>query len=100
LAPEKGINILFGDSAGEDFIQTYRDRPSMVGSKDSSKLSTSHIIKPTWENLPAEEQLLFEERQEQLIQEAKVKFLADFKVDRNNKVVRQCCGSASSPKVL
>jgi hypothetical protein len=40
-------------------------------------------------NLPAEEQLLFEERQEQLIQEAKAKFLANFKVDRNNKVVRQ-----------
>jgi hypothetical protein len=38
--------------------------------------------------LPAEEQLLFEERQEQLIQEAKAKFLTNFKVDRNNKVVR------------
>jgi hypothetical protein len=61
----------------------------MVGSKDSSEVSTSNIIKPTWETLPAEEQLLFEERQEQLIQEAKVKFLPDFKVDRNNKVVRQ-----------
>jgi hypothetical protein len=39
--------------------------------------------------LSAEEQLLFEERQEQLIQEANAKFLTDFKVDRNNKVVRQ-----------
>jgi hypothetical protein len=39
--------------------------------------------------MPAEEQLLFEEHQEQLILEAKAKFLADFKVDRNNKVVRQ-----------
>jgi hypothetical protein len=38
--------------------------------------------------LPVEEQLLFEERQEQLIKEAKAKFLADFEVDRNNKVVR------------
>jgi DNA replication initiation complex subunit (GINS family) len=61
----------------------------MVVSKDSSEVSTSNIITPTWENLPAEEQLLFEERQEQLIQEAKAKFLTDFKVDRNNKVVRQ-----------
>jgi hypothetical protein len=60
----------------------------MAGSKDSSEVSTSNIITPTWEALPAEEQLLFEERQEQLIQEAKAKFLADFKVDRNNKVVR------------
>jgi hypothetical protein len=76
LAPQKGTNTLFGDSAGDD-------------SKDSSKVSTSNIIKPTWETLRAEEQLLFEERQEQLIREAKAKFLADFKVDRNNKVVRQ-----------
>jgi hypothetical protein len=61
----------------------------MAGSRDSSDISPSNIIEPTWETLPAEEQLLFEERQEQLIQEAKAKFLADFKVDRNNKVVRQ-----------
>jgi hypothetical protein len=60
----------------------------MVGSKVSSEVSTSNIIKPTWETLTAEEQLLFEERQEQLIKEAKAKFMADFKVDRNNKVVR------------
>jgi DNA replication initiation complex subunit (GINS family) len=40
-------------------------------------------------NLTAEEQLEFEEHQEQLIKEAKAKFLANFKVDRNNKVVRQ-----------
>jgi DNA replication initiation complex subunit (GINS family) len=61
----------------------------MADSKDSSEVSTGNIIKPTWETLLAEEQLLFLERQEQLIQEAKAKFLADFKVDRNNKVVRQ-----------
>jgi hypothetical protein len=61
----------------------------MAGSKDSSEVSTSNIITPTWETLLAEEQLMFEERQEQVIQEAKAKFLADFKVDRNNKVVRQ-----------
>jgi hypothetical protein len=39
--------------------------------------------------LPANEQLQFEEHKEQLIQEARAKFLANFKVDRNNKVVRQ-----------
>jgi hypothetical protein len=27
----------------------------MAGSKDSSEVSTSNIIKPTWETLPAEE---------------------------------------------
>jgi hypothetical protein len=65
------------------------DRPSMAGSKDSFDISPSNIIKPTWETLLAEEQLEFEEHQEQLIKEAKAKFLANFKVDRNNKIVRQ-----------
>jgi hypothetical protein len=57
--------------------------------KNSSDVSTSNIIELTWETLLGEEQLEFEEHQEQLIKEAKVKFLANFKVDRNNKVVRQ-----------
>jgi hypothetical protein len=65
------------------------DRPSMASSRDNSDVSSSNIIKPTWETLPADEQLQFEEHKEQLIQEAKEKFLANFKVDRNNKVVRQ-----------
>jgi hypothetical protein len=60
----------------------------MAGSKYSSDGSTSNIIE-TWETLSAEEQLKFEEHQEQLIKEAKTKFLANFKVDRNNKVVQQ-----------
>jgi hypothetical protein len=64
------------------------NRPSMAGSRDSSDISPSNIIEPTWETLPAEEQLQFEEHKEQIIQEAKTKFLANFKVDRNNKVVR------------
>jgi hypothetical protein len=89
IGAPKRCQHTFGDSARDDFIQTYRDRPSMAGSKDSSEVSTRNIIKPTWETLPAEEQLLFEERQEQLIQEAKAKFLVGFKVDRNNKVIRQ-----------
>jgi hypothetical protein len=61
----------------------------MAGSRDSSEVSPSNIIELTWETLPADEQLQFEEHKEQLIQEAKAKFLANFKVDRNNKVVRQ-----------
>ena len=61
----------------------------MTGSRDSSEVSPSNIIEPTWETLPADEQLQFEEHKEQLIQEAKAKFLANFKMDRNNKVVRQ-----------
>jgi hypothetical protein len=61
----------------------------MAGSRDSSEVSPSNIIEPTWETLSADEQLQFEEHKEQLIQEARAKFLANFKVDRNNKVVRQ-----------
>jgi hypothetical protein len=61
----------------------------MAGSRDNSDVSPNNIIEPTWETLPAEEQLQFEEHKEQLIQEAKEKFLANFKMDRNNKVVRQ-----------
>jgi hypothetical protein len=61
----------------------------MGSSKDSSDVSTSNIIEPTWETLSAEEQLEFEEHQEQLIKDAKAKFLSNFKVDRNNKVIRQ-----------
>jgi hypothetical protein len=61
----------------------------MAGSRDSSEVSPRNIIEPTWETLPADEQLQFEEHKEQLIQEARAKFLANFKVDRNNKVVRQ-----------
>jgi hypothetical protein len=60
----------------------------MAGSRDSSDISTSNIIEPTWDTLPADEQLQFEEHKEQMIQEAKVRFLANFKVDRNNKVIR------------
>jgi hypothetical protein len=60
----------------------------MDGSRDSSDISLSSIIEPTWDTLPADEQLQFEEHKEQMIQEAKARFLTNFKVDRNNKVVR------------
>jgi hypothetical protein len=78
----------------------------MADSKDSSNVSTGNIIEPTWETLSADEQLQFEEHKEQLIPEARAKFLANFKVDRNNKVVRQWATdlaslrpTATTPKV-
>jgi hypothetical protein len=86
--PKKGVNILLATPLGTTHIDL-SNRPSMAGSRDSSEVSPSNIIEPTWETLPADEQLQFEEHKEQLIQEAKAKFLANFKVDRNNKVVRQ-----------
>jgi hypothetical protein len=60
----------------------------MAGSRDSSDISPSNIIEPTWETLPADEQLQFVEHKERMIQDAKAKFFANFKVDRNKKVVR------------
>jgi hypothetical protein len=61
----------------------------MASSKDSSDVSPNNIIEPTWKTLSAEEQLEFEEHKEQLIKEAKAKFLTNFRVHRNNKVVQQ-----------
>jgi hypothetical protein len=61
----------------------------MAGSRNSSDISPSNIIEPTWEIFPADEQLQFEEHKEQLIQEEKAKFLANFNVDSYNKVVWQ-----------
>jgi hypothetical protein len=83
-----GASTIFGDFAGNS-REDLSDWPSMFGSKDSSDVSPSNIIEPTWETLMIEEQLEFEEHQEKLIKEAKAKFLANFKVDRNNKVVQQ-----------
>jgi hypothetical protein len=39
----------------------------MAGSRDSFEVSPNNIIEPTWETLPADEQLQFEENKEQLI---------------------------------
>jgi hypothetical protein len=39
----------------------------MAGSKDSSDVSTSNIIEPTWETLPVEEQHQFQDHNGQLI---------------------------------
>jgi hypothetical protein len=61
----------------------------MAGSKDSSDVSPSKIIEPTMETLLAGDQHEFEEHKEQLIKEAQVKFLANFKVDKNHKGIRQ-----------
>ena len=68
----------------------------MAGSRDNSDVSPNNIIEPTWKTLSAEEQFQFEEHKEQLIYEAKAKFLANFKVDRNNKVVRQLATDLAS----
>jgi hypothetical protein len=60
----------------------------MAGSKDLTEVSPSNIIEPAWEALLAEDQQEFEEHTERMNKEAKAKFLTNFKVDRNQKVVR------------
>jgi hypothetical protein len=60
----------------------------MASSKDNSDISPSNIIVSTIETLSAENEPEFEERKEQLIKEAKAKYLAIFKVDMHQKVVR------------
>jgi hypothetical protein len=61
----------------------------MIGSKDSSDISPNNIIEPTMETTLAEDQHEFQRHKEQLIEGAKVKFLTNFKVDGNHKVIRQ-----------
>jgi hypothetical protein len=75
-----GVNTPFGDSVGD-----LSDRPSMAHSKDNSDVSLSNIIEP----LSSEDQQELEEHKDQLIKQAHTKFLANFKVDRNHKIVRQ-----------
>jgi hypothetical protein len=65
----------------------------MAGSKDSSDVSPSTIIKLTMETLSVEDQQDFEKHKKQLIKE----FLANFKVDRKHKVIRQRATNQASP---
>jgi hypothetical protein len=65
------------------------DRPPMADLKDNSDVSPRNIIEPTMETLSAEDQQEFEEHKEQLIKDTHAKFLANFKVDMNDKVIRQ-----------
>jgi hypothetical protein len=60
----------------------------MTSSKDHSDVSPNNIIEPTMETLSAEEQHEFEEYMEQLIKEAKAKYLSNFKADKNQKFIR------------
>jgi hypothetical protein len=65
----------------------------MASSKDRTKVSLSNIMKPTLESLSAEDQQQFEDyirqQQAQERKEAKVKYLAHFKVDRHQRIVQQ-----------
>jgi hypothetical protein len=61
----------------------------VVDSKGHSGISLSNIIELTMKNLSAEDQQEFKEHKKQLIKEAMVKYLANCKVDRHQKFVRQ-----------
>lgn len=53
----------------------------MVGSKDYSYISPNNIVKPTMENLSAEDHQEFKEYKRQLIEDAEAKYLPNFKMD-------------------
>jgi hypothetical protein len=59
----------------------------MVGSMDRTNVFLSNIVKPTLENLWAEDQQQFEDYKRQLIKEAEAEYLDNFKVDRYQKIV-------------
>lgn len=59
----------------------------MVGSKDRSDISPSNIVKLTMEKLSGKGLQRFEDYKRQLIEEAREKYLANFKVDRHQKIV-------------
>jgi hypothetical protein len=66
------------------------DRPPMAGSKDNSDVSPATSSSRLWRLCRLKiYQYQFEEHKEQLIKDPQEKFLANFKVDRNHKVVRQ-----------
>jgi hypothetical protein len=71
-------------------------RPSMASSKDSFDISPSNIIEPTMETLSNEDQQEFKKHKKQLIKEAQAKFLANFKVDQNQKITRQWAADLAS----
>jgi hypothetical protein len=61
LAPEKGVNILLATPLGNSCLDLLKIGPYMVGSKDHTKISTTNIIKPAMEALPADDQRPFED---------------------------------------
>lgn len=74
----------------------------MISSKDNSDISLSNIIESTIENLLAEEFEKLEDVRKKVLAEIDAKFLADFKVDQHQKLVRQkkCDLTSLRPAVL
>jgi hypothetical protein len=79
-------------------MRIYQIGPSMAGSRDHFNVSPGNIIESTMEILSAADQQEFEEHKEQLIKEAQAKFLTNFKVDTNYKVVRQWATNLASQR--
>jgi hypothetical protein len=61
----------------------------MAGSKDNSDISHSNIIKLTTDYLLVEEHQKLEDARKKMLAKVNAKFLAGFKVDRHEKLVRQ-----------
>jgi hypothetical protein len=60
----------------------------MASSKDNSDVSPNNIIKPTTNDLSVKEYQRLEDARKMMLAELDDLFLADFKVDRNQKLIR------------
>jgi hypothetical protein len=61
----------------------------MADSKDHIDISPSNIIKPALENLSADEQQRFQDYMNKVQEEATMKYLAHFTMDRHQKIVKE-----------
>jgi hypothetical protein len=58
----------------------------VAGSKDRTNVSPSNIIKPTLENLPANEQQRFQDYMNKVQEEATAKYMAHFTMDQHQNI--------------
>jgi hypothetical protein len=79
-----GANTHFVDSTRDQVSRSTIIRPQMVGSKDRTDISPDNILKPAVESLMADEQQQYED----YMRQAKEKFLSQYTMDRQQKVIK------------
>jgi hypothetical protein len=79
-----GANTHFVDSTRDQVSRSTIIRPQMVGSKDRTNISPDNILKPAVESLTADEQHQYED----YMRQAKEKFLSQYTMDRQQKVIK------------
>jgi hypothetical protein len=97
LALQKGVNILFGDSAGDEVAdlqnQAYmRDSKDLNSASPNSNTRLTNLSAAEHENLEDDMKKMDEEiqrQQDQMLKVEKKWYLSHFKVDRHQKVVKR-----------